>query len=395
KIASATTIAFRMLCVSLLLVLGLAVLGTTAYGQGSASITGTVSDPSGAVVPNAKITATNLDNGFVFTTNSNATGNYRFADLTNGRYSLQVEQQGFKTFDKKDIALDIGMTDRVDVALQLGSVGTTVTVEENALQVQADTNDVSQTVTDTQISNLATNGRNILQLVPLVPGASSQMPDFDRPGAQFQSHAVEFNGMRQDNNDWTIDGGEAYDRGGGGILLVSPSQDAISEFTVTTSNFAADLGDASGGMTQMAIKSGSKQFHAAGWEYDRNDALDAYGYGQKNTAGSPGKIAELRYNAFGFNGSGPVEFKSSNPKTFFFYNQEWRREVNPGATFNEFVFTQNERNGKLDTLNGYENGGQAAGTPLIWVPETTDAAAITRFANNGLKVQQAITGNDL
>jgi len=375
---------------SLLLVLG---LGITAFGQGSANIVGTVTDPSGAVVPNAKITLTNLDNGFVQTTDSNATGSYRLPGLVNGRYSLQVEQQGFKTYDKKDITLDIGMTVRVDVSLQIGSVGTTVTVEENALQVQADTNDVSQTVTDTQISNLATNGRNILQLVPLVPGAASQMPDFDRPGAQFQNRSVEFNGMRSDNNDWTIDGGEAYDRGGGGIMLVSPSQDALSEFTVTTSNYAADLGDASGAMTQMAIKSGSKQFHAAGWEYDRNDALDAFSYRAKDTSGTVGKKDELRYNAFGFNAGGPVEFKSSNPKTFFFYNQEWRREVNPGGTFFENVFTQAERNGTEETLNAFQ--GNKAGTPLMWVPETPDTTAVAAFNNAGLVVGQAIPSNDL
>jgi len=384
-----------MLCVSLVLVLGLAVLGTAAYGQQGANITGTVTDPSGAVVPNAKITVTNLDNGFVTTTVSNSTGNYRFADLVNGRYSLQIEQQGFKTYDKKDITLDVNATVRIDVALQIGSVGTTVTVEENALQVQADTNDVSSTVTDTQISNLATNGRNIYQLLPLIPGASSQMPDFDRPGAQFQNHTVEFNGMRADDNNTMIDGGEAYDRGGGGIWIVSPSQDAIQEFTVSTSNFAADLGDSSGGMTQMAIKSGTKQFHASAWEYDRNDALDAYGWAQKDTASNPGKIAELRYNAFGFNAGGPVEFKSSNPKTFFFYNQEWRREVNPGATFNEFVFTQNERNGQLDTLNAFVGSGRPAGTTLMWVPETQDATAIAAFKNAGLAVGQPIPGNDL
>jgi len=395
-----------MLCVSLLLVLGLAVVGTAAYGQQGANITGTVTDPSGAVVPNAKITVTNLDTGFVTTTTTNATGSYRFADLVNGRYTLQVEQQGFKTYDKKDIALDVNATVRIDVALQIGSVGTTVTVEENALQVQADTNDVSQTVTDTQIANLATNGRNILQLVPLVPGASSQMPDFDRPGAQFQSHTVEFNGMRADNNDWIIDGGEAYDRGGGGILLVSPSQDAISEFTVSTSNYAADLGDASGGMTQMAIKSGTKQIHASAWEYDRNDALDADDYFQKDTSGTIAKKAELRYNAFGFNGGGPVEFKSSNPKTFFFYNQEWRREINPGATFNNEVFNQTELNGTEDALNGLI-GGHTAGIcqtynpangnvcQLMWAPETGDKTEQAKLANVGLTQQQPIPNNDL
>ena len=139
--------------------------------------------------------------------------------------------------------------------------------------------------------------------------------------------------MRQDDNNWLIDGGEAYDRGGGGILLVSPSQDAIQEFTITTSNYAADLGNSSGGMTSMAIKSGTKQFHGSAWEYNRNDALDAYNYLSKQVADP--KKPELRYNAFGFNLGGPVEFKSSKPKTFFFYNQEWRSEINGGSIFNQ------------------------------------------------------------
>jgi len=404
-----------MLCVSLMLVLGLAVLGTAAYGQQGANITGTITDPSGAVVPNAKITVTNLDNGFVTTTVSNGTGNYRLPDLPNGRYTLRVEQQGFKTYDKKDISLDVDATVRIDVALQIGSVGTTVTVEENALQVQAATNDVSQTITGTQISNLETNGRNIYQLLPLVPGASSQMPDFDLPSAQFQSHSVEFNGMRADDNNTLIDGGEAYDRGGGGIWIVSPSQDAIQEFTVATSNYAADLGDSSGGMTQMALKSGTKQLHASVYEYDRNDALDAYDFLGKDTSGTVSPKAELRYNAFGGNVGGPVELKSSNPKTFFFYNMEWRREIQGGSEYNQ-AFDAAEWGGTgltnlgtqaaaEDGLNAYV-GGHTPGTcnynpangnvcQLVWVPETTDPKAIAKFANAGYTSQQPFTDNTI
>ncbi len=129
---------------------------------------------------------------------------------------------------------------RIDVKLQLGAVGQSVTVEANALQVQSETNDVSQTITGNQIANLSTNGRNVLQLTDTGPRRGLQHAGFRSPGAQFQNRSIQFNGMRSDDNNWHIDGGEAYDRGGGGILLVSPSQDAIGEFTIQTSNFAAD-----------------------------------------------------------------------------------------------------------------------------------------------------------
>lgn len=351
------------------MMLGLVIFCTAAFGQGTASIDGTVTDPSGAVVPNAKITITNKDNGFVHTTTTNSTGNYKAAELPNGRYDLQAGAEGFKIYERKDITLNVEETVRVDVALEVGNVGQSVTVEANAIQVQADTNDVSQTITDSQIENLATNGRNILQLTALVPGAASNMPDFDLPGAQFQNRSIYFNGMRQDANNWIIDGGEAYDRGGGGILLVSPSQDAIQEFTITTSNYAADLGNSSGGMTNMAIKSGTKKFHAAAWEYNRNDALDAFSYFSKQVA-KP-KKAELRYNAYGFNTGGPVEFKSTSPKTFFFYNMEWRKLIQGGSIRNQ-------------APSQAEYGGNIAPLGKIYVPNTTDPNAIAKFAHDGL-----------
>ena len=272
----------------------------------------------------------------------------------------------------------------MDASLQLGAVGQTVTVESAALQVQTDTNEISQTVTGNQITNLATNGRNILQLTALVPGAASNMPDFDAPGAQFQNRAIQFNGMRSDNNNWTIDGGEAYDRGGGGILLVSPSQDAIGEFTIATSNYGADQGNSSGGMTSMALKTGTKRFHGAGWEYNRNDALNSYDYFSKHTTGTIPKKGELRYNVFGFNAGGPVEFTSHNPKTFFFYNQEWRREITGLNPIRNKAFTSAEQSGNMEGMNPFIGAGNPAGTQLIWVPQVTDPNAIAKYASVGL-----------
>lgn len=371
-------------------------LGTFAYGQGTASIVGTVTDPTGAVVPNAKITITNEGNGFVRATVSNGTGNFAARELPNGSYTVKVETEGFKVFVQTGVTLNVGAVVRVDTALQVGAVGQTVSVEADALQVQADTNDVSQTITSNQITNLATNGRNVLQLTTLVPGAASNMPDFDSPGAQFQNRNIYFNGMRQDANNWIIDGGEAYDRGGGGILVVSPSQDALQQFTITTSNFAADLGNSSGGMISMAIKSGSRHFHGSAWEYNRNDALNSWGYFLKQTklANPSTKKAELRYNAFGFNIGGPVEFKSAAPKTFFFYNQEWRRQINGGAIHNQVPTRAMFGFGSSGTT--VSNDPDMTGMGLnIYVPQTTDPAAIAKFAAVGLTPGQQFPNNKI
>jgi hypothetical protein len=363
------------------LLLGLALLSAAAFGQETATIVGTVTDTSGAAVPNAKITITNLESGFVRVTSTNNTGSYAARELPVGHYRVRAEAAGFRTFEQTSIALNVNDTVRQDVALQVGDVKETVTVEANPIAVQSETSDVSQTVTDTQISELATNGRNVLQLTTLVPGASSTMPDFDLPVAQWQNRSVFFNGMRQDANNWLIDGGEAYDRGGGGILLVSPSQEAVQEFKIETSNYAADLGNSSGGMISMSIKQGTRQFHGGAWEYNRNDALDAGNYLAKLN-GQP--TPELRYNAFGFNLGGPVEFKSSNPKTFFFYNQEWRREIQGGSVDHPSVPTSAEYGGNLSGMLYQVNGVTVH--PIA--PVTTDATRLAQYAADGLTAGQ-------
>jgi len=374
----------------LLVLLGFVLAAGTVYAQANANLVGTVTDPTGAVVANAKITITNQDNGFVRTTTTNSTGSYSSPNIPNGSYEMTVEVPGFNTFDRKDIVVNVNETVRADAKLQVGNVGQTVTVETNQLQVQSDTSDVSQTITGDQIANLPTNGRNVLQLTTLVPGAASNMPDFDSPGAQFQNRSIQFNGMRSDANNWLIDGGEAYDRGGGGILLVSPSQDALEQFTITTSNYAADLGNSSGGLISMAVKSGTRQFHGSAWEYNRNDALDAYSYFLKQTPGA--KKAELRYNAFGFNIGGPVEFRSSNPKTFFFYNQEWRREINGGAIHKLVPTAKMFGFGSGTTVS---NNPDMTGEGTIYVPQTTDPVQLAKFSALGLTPGQPFPNNQI
>ena len=375
---------------SLLFLLGLVLLSMAAYAQETASIVGTVTDPSGASVPNAKVTITNTDTAVVVrTTETNAAGAYAARELPIGHYNVRIEVAGFKTHEQTGITLNVSDTVRADVTLQVGQTQESITVEANALQVQADTSEVSQTVTAAQVADLATNGRNVLQLAALVAGAASSMPDFDTPMAQTQNRTISFGGQRPDHNNWIINGGEAYDRGGGGILIVSPSQDALQEFKVMTSNFAADLGQSSGGMITMATKSGTKEYHGSAWEYFRNDYLDANTFfANLNNRPKP----QLRYNTFGFNFGGPIPVQKER-KTFFFYNMEWRRQIN-GSEINALAIPRAMTTGDFSSVLPVSAGGTCtSGCAQIRVPSTTDPAMFAKLATFGLSPSTASQPN--
>ena len=381
----------RRMVSGLILLLALVLLNTAAFSQETATIVGTVTDPTGAAVPGAKVLITNTDTGLVRSTQTGATGNFAAPELPFGHYTVRVEAQGFKAFERTGITLNVNDTARADATLQVGEARESVTVEANPVEVQADTNEVSQTITAAQVSDLATNGRNVIQLAALVPGAGSNIPDFDTPMAQTQNRAIQFNGQRSDHNDWIINGGEAYDRGGGGIMLVSPSQDSLQEFKVMTSNYAADLGQASGGMITMATKSGTKEYHFGAWEYLRNDQIDANTF-FANLNGQ--RRPELRYNTFGFNGGGPVPKIGHEKKTFFFYNQEWRREIQ-GNQINASSYPAAARGGDFSYLLPTSAGGTCTGGSCVVLkaPQTSDPAQIARLAQSGLAPGGVIPNN--
>jgi hypothetical protein len=249
---------------------------------------------------------------------------------------LKAEASGFKIEESKGVVLNVNDRTRVDFQMKVGTKSETVSVEANAITVQADSSEQSSLISGTQISQLATNGRSIYTYVTLTTGASNLMPDFQVATPAGGNSNISFNGNRVGHNLYLLDGGENSDRGGAGGSSVMPSVDAIAETQTLTSNYSADYGLSSGGTISSAIKSGTKSFHASAWEFFRNDALDARNF--FNAAPQP--VAELRYNTFGFNVGGPVTFgKLYNPnrtKTFFFYNMEWRRLIQ-GQTLNQTV----------------------------------------------------------
>jgi hypothetical protein len=300
-----------------------------AFGQ-EATILGTATDASGSVIPNVNVTLTHTETGESRSTVTNSAGQYVAPDLPIGHYNVSAKAAGFSVAETNDVVLNVNDRTRVDFVLKVGAVAEHVTVEANAVAVQADSSEVSSVITGQQIANLGVNGRSVYTLFALTPGASSIQGDFITPTAVSGDSNVSINGQRAGHNLQLLDGGENLDRGGSSASVM-PSMDAISEFTNMTSNYSAEYGLAGAATITTVVKSGTKQFHASAWEFLRNDALDARNYFNP----APQKVAELRFNTFGFNAGGQVPLLKSHP-TFFFYNMEWRR-LNEGGVYNQTV----------------------------------------------------------
>jgi Carboxypeptidase regulatory-like domain len=351
-----------------------------------ATIVGTVTDPSGAAVPNAAITITNVDTARVTSIKTNEAGQYIAPELHIGSYTVHAEATGFKSADQTGVVLAVGDRTRIDFKLELGTTRQTVTVEATPVKVQTDTGEVSGVITGRQVTQLATNGRAVYTLAALVPGAVSNMSSFNVPVPVGGDASVSFNGLRQNHNLWLIDGGEDSDRGGAGGLDVMPSMDSIAEFRVLSSNYSPEYGLSSAGTMTLVLKSGTRQFHANAWEFLRNDAVDAADPFRK-ASGTPSP--ELRFNIYGFNVGGPVSYKGKNKdKTFFFYNMEWRKLVQGGST-NQQVPLTSEYGGVFPSSGDFA-------TP-IHVPDFSklSAAQQLRFTNLGLTSKESFPSNTI
>ncbi len=302
--------------------------GAGLFAQQNSEITGTVTDKQGAAIPDAQVTLTQTSTGFTSQTQSNATGLYIFPALNLGTYDLKVTAKGFQTYVKHGIQLNISQVLRADVTMDVGSVNTTVEVSANALTVQADSNVVSTLISSEQISQIATENRNFAALAALGMGVSSALPDNNTPTSVASNFTISVNGLRQSHNIWLIDGGEADDRGGAGGMSIMPSQDAIAQFEMLASNYPPDYGISSGATISLGLKSGTKNFHGELWEFNRNTDYDANNY-FNNQSGQPRQ--KLNYNIYGFNIGGPLMiphvYNTDRQKTFFFWNEEWRKII--------------------------------------------------------------------
>ncbi len=303
------------------------------YAQQNSEIEGIITDPSGAAIPNAHLTLTNTATGTVNETDSNGTGYYTFSALNVGTYTLRATAKGFQTSVSNGLTINVSQTLRNDVHMAVGADTQTVTVQATALAVQTDENVVSTLIDSQQITNIATENRNFAALAALGLGVSSALPDSNTPTSVASNFTISVNGLRQSHNIWLIDGGEADDRGGAGGMDIMPSQDAIAQFEMLTSNYPPDYGISSGATISLALKSGSDHFHGEAWEFNRNTDYDANSYFNKQTNPVQPRLP-LHYNIFGANAGGPLLPFQKQRKTFFFWNEEWRRIVQSGGVDN-------------------------------------------------------------
>jgi len=312
-----------------------------AFAQANSEVTGVVTDQTGAVVGGANVTLIDPATGNARTTVSSGAGLYDFAGLNPSLYNLKVTAKGFQNYVQTGIVVNVSATFSVNVKLTVGAETQTVNVVADALTVQTDSNVISTLITSEEITSIATQNRNFAALAALGLGVSSKLTDNNSLGSFGADWSLEFNGLREAHNIWLIDGGESADRGGGGGMQIQPSQDAIAEFQMMTSNYPPDYGISSGATISMSIKSGTKAFHGAAWEENRATAYNANSYfGKANHNARPA----VHYNIYGFNVGGPIyiphAYNANKNKAFFFFNQEWRktsavgsnltRTINPG-----------------------------------------------------------------
>lgn len=293
-----------------------------SYGQTTARLSGAVTDPSKAPVPNVTVKISNEATGVASTTKTNSDGLYAFQDLPIGRYDLSVAQPGFKAFSATGIVLDATAKVTQDVHLEVGEVQQSMTVEATQAAVQTADGTVSSVITSEQINTAVLNGRNFTRLAIMMPGAvyQSSSDELYQVGLNAPGSPVSINGTNALTSGWFQDGAYNMNVGNGAAVQHIPSLDSIQQVQVQTSNYSARYGTAGSAVINTITKNGTSQFHGNAYEYLRNNDFDARNF--FNPIVSP-----LKQNNFGFSIGGPVilpHYNHNRDKTFFFWNEDWR-----------------------------------------------------------------------
>jgi len=347
--------------------LWLAVSGPLAAQFETATVLGTIRDPSGAVISSATVTLENTATGISVSTQTDGAGNYQFLNVRAGTYRVRAEAAGFKAAVAEPFAVAVNARQRVDLTLEVGATTESITVSGAAMVLETETSSRGTLVGTQQVVNLPLNGRAYADLALLAPGV--------RRSAIANSRDASFNvnGMRSSQNNFMIDGvdNNAYGTSNQGFSnqVVQITPDAMQEFRLETNNFSAEFGRAGGAVINAAIRSGTNEFHGSLWEYVRNTSLNATGFFKPVQNRKP----VLIQNQFGAAVGGPVK----KEKAFFFADYEGFRRVSRTVTFATLP-TLEMRRGILGVpvMNPYT--GQVYGDGVV--PERD----ITRFAREVL-----------
>jgi len=351
------------------------------------SISGTISDSSGAAVKDATVALIDVDRGrTVRTLKTNASGFYTATSLPIGTYTVKISDGGFKTETVTGLVLHVNDSLTLNRTMVAGSVGETITVTADQVQLNLENGMSQSIVTGTQIRELPLNNRNYEQLLLLQPGvsyggASDQLYIGNSlPSGTSNTVAFSVNGARPTANNWTIDGADNVDRGANLTLLTYPSVDAIAEFKTLRGTYTAEFGRSASGQINVVTRSGTNSIHGSAYEFFRNDIFNANRY-FNNLQGVSRPL--LRYNDFGYTVGGPVyipKIYKGMDKTFFFVSQEFRRIINYAAA-TALLPTDYERAGNF--TNAYYKttaSGPTVQGPLAVCTSYTQTA--TTFACN-------------
>lgn len=298
-------------------------LSTGAVAQETtATIVGTVTDDTGAVLPGVSIVAKHLSTGRSYEFVSSATGAYTATLLPIGPYEVTFHLQGFQQLTVKGITLSVNDRVSVDGKLKVGGVSEVVEVTGVSLMIQP-TPAVQNLVDSKQVQELPLNNRNFVQLATLAPGVSSDLPDEVGIGLT-SSVSISVNGSRRNAVNWLVDGVSNVDVGSNITLLNTPTLESVQEFKIITSSYAAEWPRSGGGVVNVVTKSGTSKFSGSAYEFYRNNSLNANSW-FRNQSTNPDvrKPPFLRYNNFGYTIGGPII--PIREKAFFFWSQEWRR----------------------------------------------------------------------
>ncbi|HTQ53444.1 MAG TPA: carboxypeptidase regulatory-like domain-containing protein [Bryobacteraceae bacterium] len=352
--------------------------------QNTASITGTVRDATGAVLPDAEVSVVNVSTGVTFKTKTNGEGDYLVAGLPAASYNLKISATGFKGYEADNVVLRVSQKARIDANLEVGQVTSEISVQGTAVaQVETQSSEISGVVTQKEISQLVLNGRNFTQLVTLVPGVSNQTGQDEGVVGVAGNVSYAVNGGRVEYNNWEIDGGDNMDNGSNDTLNVYPNVDAIAEVKVMTSNYGAQYGRNGSATVETVTKSGTRDFHGDLFEFLRNDDFNARNY----FSYTPPLVPEYKKNDFGGTIGGPVyipgHYNTNKDKTFFFFSEEARREIVPGGIFTGQVPSAQERQGNFSDVCPSPGSGVDTGNfPDCPVNPATGAY----YANNTVPV---------
>ncbi len=334
-----------------------------AWSSITGSISGVVTDPSGAVISGASVVATNTQTGIKASVTTDAKGFYSLPVLAVGTYDLQMSQIGFKSYTRTGLVIDANSALRVDAALTLGTINEKVEVRTDAVHVETESTQMGEVITGKTMTAVPLNGRAFTDLLALQPGVSpynaidtGMTGVNDRPvDGGLNSGNQSVNGQREAANGFMVNGSNVQEGKTNGAAII-PNLDSISEFRIITNNYDAEYGNYSGGQINVVTKSGTNGFHGSGFEFLRNTSLDAKNYYSLPTDKTP----VFRQNQFGGTFGGPIV----KDKTFFFVDYQGTRQTQAPTVNTQMPSAGNFTGDFTDSTDLFTTSADANGNPI-------------------------------